>query len=450
MKEPPFKPVKGKVKGISLLLFLAMLAGLYVFVAIPLDTLKSYEILGVQQQLEDFTHPTHTDWGLNLTNLDPTEVYPMVVSPYHGPIDPFYNIPSDGMNLWDNDARIPEWAKAYFNWHKWRRKNWDPNRWADDRWLIMQCIDRIDSRCGGTADRLKPVPTLLRLAYQHRRMLLIHWTRPVSLDSFLVPPQGGFDWRVPDWLAFHLANETNGRRFIPSNMIQKYNPTNLTLMRTRYQSNNAGKDIYESSIPEGDPSFDQVFGSIWKVFFRPSPSVFQAIQNELTRMNLVPRQYISVHLRVLYYADARPVQYIQERTSNILKCASTLAPGAPMFFASDSADATEWAPKYAASQGGRAETHIPSPNPPLHLDRGESKDPSVYFDTFVDLYLLSLGKCVAHSKGGFGHWGLLIGGITNCTSRTLMKQTCPNWVSGKAEIDYNHATPLLHFPDPMY
>jgi hypothetical protein len=53
----------------------------------------------------------------------------------------------------------------------------------------------------GTADRLKPVPYAIRVAYQSKRILLIRWERPAKLEEFIVPPKGGFDWRVPDFLA---------------------------------------------------------------------------------------------------------------------------------------------------------------------------------------------------------------------------------------------------------
>lgn len=86
---------------------------------------------------------------------DPSEPYPIVVLPYNGSVDPFYNVPSDGTNLWDEDLGIPAWMKAYFNWHKHKRQRLDPTRWADERWMVMQCLASQDGkRCGGTSDRL--------------------------------------------------------------------------------------------------------------------------------------------------------------------------------------------------------------------------------------------------------------------------------------------------------
>jgi hypothetical protein len=60
----------------------------------------------------------------------------------------------------------------------------------------------------------KPLPYLLRLAYENHRILLMHWTRPAPLETFLVPPQGGFDWRATNELAQILKDDTNGLKFM--------------------------------------------------------------------------------------------------------------------------------------------------------------------------------------------------------------------------------------------
>lgn len=418
----------------------------------------------VQGQLLSFssTNSSTISSSDSLMVVDPNEPFPVVVIPYNGSgVDPFYNIPSDGTNLWDHDPTIPQWMKAYFNWHKWRRQTWSPDSWADDRWMIMQCLRSQDKKkCGGTADRLKPLPTLLRLAYEHRRLLLIRWTRPATLESYLVPPEGGVDWRVPDWLADVLEDDSNGRRFVPSAIILKYAATNLTLMRTRYQSTTAGSDLYNSRIgPHNELAFNHVFAKVWSMFFRPSYPVEKRIQEELTRMQLIPGNYVAAHLRALYAIEERAVGQIQRWTHNAINCASELRPGSPIFFASDSANASQLAWAYSQSKGARLETHVPNPNPPLHLDRDkewESRKPSDYYDTFVDLYLLSLAGCVTFNRGGYGHWGLLIGGNLECSinqgtnNKGRPKRTCEWHKAAPAEIPGQFdATNMQLFPDPM-
>jgi hypothetical protein len=94
------------------------------------------------------------------------------------------------------------------SWHKEERTKIDESNWESHRILVMQCIKHQDTKCGGTADRLKDFLFLLREAYLTNRFLLIYWTLPARLEEFLLPPQGGIDWRAPDWLqaivSFHF------------------------------------------------------------------------------------------------------------------------------------------------------------------------------------------------------------------------------------------------------
>jgi len=93
-----------------------------------------------------------------LRRQDSSEPFPIVLIPYVGSVDPFYNISSDGSedNLWDKDPSLPEWMKAYFNWHKYKRQHHlHPDTWMKERWMVIQCLKDHDAHhCGGTADRL--------------------------------------------------------------------------------------------------------------------------------------------------------------------------------------------------------------------------------------------------------------------------------------------------------
>jgi hypothetical protein len=94
----------------------------------------------------------------------------------------------------------------YFEWHKEERgrllmTNPQPADWKNlTRIMVMQCLKGFDYKCGGTADRTKPFLLALREAYHSKRFLVIHWTLPALLEEFLVPPEGGFDWRAPESL----------------------------------------------------------------------------------------------------------------------------------------------------------------------------------------------------------------------------------------------------------
>ena len=145
--------------------------------------------------------------------------------------------------LWDEEPAnlvIPNWMKLYMTWHDEKRqemKQYDEETngsggigggssigdsknsdgtgndddqqflkyFTDNRWIIMQCVARIDKNCGGLADRLKIIPYMIRVAYTTKRILLIHWTKPAALENFLLPPVGGFDWRTPKWIAKNVS-----------------------------------------------------------------------------------------------------------------------------------------------------------------------------------------------------------------------------------------------------
>jgi len=215
---------------------------------------------------------------------------------------------------------------------------------------------------------------------------------------------------------------------VPSKIIRKYAQTNLTVLRTRYQSDTAGKDVYDSArYPQNnDPSFDQVFGPLWRLFFRPSPAIASLLEVQLRSNGLVPGHYVSSHLRALYHTDTVPLEFIQRIAYHAVNCASMLRPGAPIFFASDSSNATQMVQTYASKKKAKLVVHIPNPNPPLHIDRDKdwrTRQPSDYFDTFVDVSFVCV--CVFFSCGS-----ALVAPVvaTSCSAESLMLTPCASFV----------------------
>lgn len=48
---------------------------------------------------------------------------------------------------------------------------------------------------------------------------------------------------------------------------------------------------------------------------------------------------------------------------------------------------------------------------PVHMDiANATQDLKSLYDVFVDLYLMSLGRCLSYNLGGFGKWAQLISG----------------------------------------
>jgi hypothetical protein len=135
-----------------------------------------------------------------------------------------------------------------------------------------------------------------------------------------------------------------------------------------------------------------------------------------------------------------------EFTSESLNCASKLLPGKPIYFASDLSRAIDVANKYGKTKSVDivSRTHQSSP---LHLDKADglhNRKPSDFYDTFVDLYLMGMSRCVSHSKGGFGQWASLISYNASCRHNIKMipkgiASPC-NWTEGSAVVEEEMST----------
>jgi len=405
---------------------------------------------------------------------------------FYRDIPPEYLEPNPDRFLWDrgtdlvtnSKTRIPEWMKDYFRWHRYKRDTWNLTNWESERWLVSQCLaDQDSKKCGGTADRLKPVPALLRKAWESKRIYLIRWTRPGLLEEFLIPPEGGFDWRVPEELARVMNDPSNGKRLATRTMINRYASTGLALVRSRFQTDTPNLHYHrwvfgEDNVTESDPNnvpatidepdFDSVFPSLWKIAFTPSPPIQTILRNKLNELGLVVNGYVGAHMRALYKVATRPEKQQKQFAENALACATELWPDPPLvFLASDSSLVLEHAlglsksgrhgiPKVVTSAAATA-TAVASNNDnnnndnkkkaeqeqhPLHLDTFVAPIEEFY-GTFVDLYLLAMARCVTYGTGGYGHWGMLIGGHTTCTKRQHRIGTRIK----------NPSQDLCHFPD---
>ena len=314
-----------------------------------------------------------------------------------------------------NARDIPDWLKHYIAWHQQQRKDLSPDNWNVDRkYLIMQCVHS-DNRCGGTADRLKPIPTLLYIAYQYNRILLIRWERPCKLEEFLQPPADGLDWRVPDWLAPKLGDMPLGSTIRQIRFYMRKNGGNDVVASSRYQSYNGGADYYSEQHNSTGASFDDIYHDVWHAIFEPVSAVQKVIDETMKSMSLVPGEYAAAHLRAVYGVKSRPMDVIRNWAINAVNCASQLRPGGPIFFAADSKYAIEVVQQYAGNHSRKIVSRVHEKEP-LHLEKSNhtNRDPSEYYDTFVDLYLLGNSRCLSYNVGGFGTWGLLIGHDASC------------------------------------
>jgi len=264
-----------------------------------------------------------------------------------------------------------------------------------------------------------------------------------------------------------MGNASNGKRLVTNHTISQYAAGGIALIRARFQTS-VERHVYNSDVfgykdenmtiinmPGTEPDFDTVFSHIWRVFFTPSPPVASKIQSKLDELGLKPNHYVASHLRALYGVENRAKQLIKKFTENALACATQIRPDVPIFFASDSSIATEYAlqfngKKMTSSNGLRVVTSVPDPNPPWHLDSFLGPTAS-FHDTFVDLYLLAMAGCVTYNKGGYGQWSLLIGGNIQCSMAQFIigrksnnpKEDFCQWSSSLNSTANNKGTPMI-------
>ena len=126
---------------------------------------------------------------------------------------------------------------------------------------------------------------------------------------------------------------------------------------------------YDGQLIQSEPTFTQLFHELWKFTFTPSPNVRTRIETEMQKMHLAPGAYTAAHLRMLYAMDDREEKVKRKWARNAINCASELRPRTPIFFTSDSANATYYAKLYTTDRNATFASRIPNPNPPLHLDK---------------------------------------------------------------------------------
>lgn len=188
------------------------------------------------------------------------------------------------------------------------------------------------------------------------------------------------------------------------------NRTNL-IVCARIQDQHGGSEIYNKL--EGDRAYRKVYRSLFYILFEPSPPVAASLQQAMHHAGLVSGEYAAAHLRTAYGNFPLKARKSRRASVNAINCASQLRPGGPIYFASDSRDATKGMERWRKQQGKTIVTIVPETEA-LHLDKAASQRPLDYYNIFVDLYLLANAECIAHGQGGFGRFGVLLSRNTSC------------------------------------
>jgi hypothetical protein len=367
------------------------------------------------------------------------------------------------LTIWDESHKLPKWMKDYFAWHREQRKQITQDNWHTYKFIVMSCLNG-DTKCGGASDRLRPLPFIVRVAAETKRILLIKWDRPAPLESFLLPPIGGIDWRTPEWMALLLRS--NGVKASSVARLVDVSAGMESIVKAYIQSHDHGSDYYNRRgeiSGDGPSAFRQHYRDCWYSFFTPVPVIAKAIEDELVRMELVPGEFAVAHLRSEY--DLEPGRHrdplvVQNWTKNALNCISGLRPGGPFFFSSDSSEAKKIAIEYGKFRSVPVFASGNGDNTLVHLDMALSTrtlDPSLFYSTFIDLYLMSMGRCYAYNVGGFGKWANLISGRDfTCNIRywtdgvnqnSATKEGC-QWTDSADDVDSR--TPATKLKRPIF
>jgi hypothetical protein len=374
-------------------------------------------------------------------------------------------------------AALPIWMQDYVIWHHTQVQRLSADNWRTYRFVVARCLDS-DVTCGGLSDRLKPLPTLVLLAAQSRRILLLHWTRPTLLTHFMVPPvihdtadgtKIVFNWTRPDFvpvtglgtrLYTKLATLTKAIRTnstIPvlcvrlqdqhggSEYYNAHHPHTLAMTATRNDNNSTITTTTVAAaaqLPQTSRAYRKVYRNLFLVAFAPSPPVFEQLWNTVQTWRLYPNEYVVGHLRADYGPQRIPPDQLASVALNTVQCASHLVSSQtqtttlsdyavnatmsqPIVFLSDSTAAMQQVALHAPQAAQRGYTIVTlDPNSavvsePLHLDKASSVTAADYYNVFVDALIMANAKCVVHGPGGFGRLGALLSYNPMCIRQTV-------------------------------
>lgn len=323
----------------------------------------------------------------------------------------------------------------YFSWHAREKNQLNATNWRDSsKFLILVC--QKGSRCGGLSDRLKPLPLLILVAYQTKRLLLFHWEKPAKLEEYLMPNR--LNWSVPEYMVDHISLGQERRGYKSFMKLRKGN-VKAPIVNIVLQDFRGGLPEYEEitaamhNVTEEGVNIDtyrNVYHDVFRYVFKPSPPVQKLIDEQMDKHGLRPGEYAVSHLRANYKIENNlekqsPRHVLRQQAINAVNCASNLRPGGPVYFASDSKIAVEEALKYGKEMN-RTVASFDGPEP-LHIEL-QWKNHSIeeFYSVFVDLYMMGNGRCT-DGIGGFGIYASLLSYDAQCTKILAFKKKLCEW-----------------------
>jgi len=384
----------------------------------------------------------------------------------HADSHPFSNVDvvmtarraSSAPDLYGTSETLPPWLSDYFAWHAARRR--EPS--ADDRFLVLSCAE--GEHCGGLARRLGGIPYYLHLANVTGRILLVRWTAPMSLTEFLVSPEGGMDWTVPEGLDFDEEESEEAEPPCAPSDAARY----FECVKERSEANDAVLALTPAlSLAKTSSYFEkhcvpnsvggdrgdgraELDGEIFRILFEPSPPISKRIRETASEQNLITGKYVSAHFRFQYQAAyATYGTYLpNELAINAVRCASTLMMNAPVYFASDSLPVVKHVLDnsfYSRNVVGNITVHdVPEEfsyskgQYPIHMASNQHRieqyhqlnadldDPVAFYPIFEDLLIMASGRCTAYGVGEYGLFAArLTGNLYSCSVQHQNEQGKP-------------------------
>ncbi len=350
-------------------------------------------------------------------------------------------------SAWAKSQNLPNYITEYFQWHiemtcileqqgQQQTVETAAAGPVTAKFLVLQCT-RV---CGGLADRISPLPSYVLNAYRMKRIFLIHWTKPCSLEEFLLPQLHGINWTVPTWLLPSIPKgiSLDGMRKLMAN-----STSSTMVLTTKIQVAFApGKAEYNSQILRefNDTTFiyERIYHDLFHSIFSLVPPIQSMVQQRLINMSLTPGQFTAVHVRTRhpgtglgnvtwdksggFIFSGKTKERLVSIVTIAINCALTLHPGSPIYVASDSQHLVNFLASKTdlVVDAATVNTSIPriigwvQEDEPLHLDGPIDRPPSDFYQTFADLMLLSMSCCTAYGVGGYGRLALSLSYNTSC------------------------------------
>ncbi|KAL7536846.1 hypothetical protein ACHAWF_005589 [Thalassiosira exigua] len=201
-----------------------------------------------------------------------------------------------------------------------------------------------------------------------------------------------------------------------------------------------------------------LFEDVFRLLFEPTPRLHDAIYDQMSDLDILNGEFAAAQVRAknpklipddiavewaqksdsrqfdAYQAKqhldmAEEVAYtekvnlfLMQSFSNAVECADQMAPGLPIYLASDSGfgkymqNISDYDIRVAAWDMDTDPPHIDS-------NANQGRDPSDFFLPFADVFIMARAKCLSHSGTGFGMFPLRMSGNSCVLVHT--KTQCP-------------------------